>query len=92
MTIKGFIQSADLLQDPADENKVMLLARVQGVGQGQPRKILIPFELLVQQEDLDPDNMVGRAFLAHYDEVIQATAIINSIEVGPGRVLRKPEG
>ncbi|MFM7593907.1 MAG: hypothetical protein ACKO85_19135 [Isosphaeraceae bacterium] len=92
MTIKGFIQSADLLQDPASEDRVMMIARVQGVGPGQPRKILIPFEILVAQEDLDPNTMAGRTFLGSYDQVIEGTALITYLEVGPGRVLRRPEG
>lgn len=92
MTIKGFIQSADLLQDPASDDRVMMLARVQGVGPGQPRKIIIPFEILVAQDNLEPETMAGRAFQGSYDEVVEGTALITFIEVGPGRVLRRPEG
>jgi hypothetical protein len=91
MMIKGFIQSAELVEDTSDADRVMMVARVQGVGAGQPRKILIPFEILVAQDDLDPDTMAGRAFLGTYEEVIQAMALIQTIEVGPSRVLRKPE-
>lgn len=90
MTIKGFIQSAELVQDPADEDRVMMVARVQGVGAGQPRKILIPFEILVAQDDLEPETMAGRAFNAVYEQIDQAAAIVTAIEVGPGRVLRRP--
>jgi len=91
VTIKGFIQSAELLQDPASDDRVMMVARVQGVGPGQPRKILIPFEILIAQEDLDPETMAGRAFMGSYEQVIEATALINYIEVGPARILRRPE-
>ena len=90
MTIKGFIQSAELVQDPADEDRVMMVARVQGVGAGQPRKILIPFEILVAQDDLEPETMAGRAFNAVYEQIDQAAAIVTAIEVRPGRVLRRP--
>jgi len=91
MTIRGFIRSAELLQDPASEDRVNLLAAVQGVGPGQPRKILIPFEILVAQDDLDPDQLAGRAFRAEILCVENGTGIIAAIEVGPGRILRESE-
>ena len=91
MTLRGLIRSAELHQDPADENRVHLIAAVQGVGPGQPRKILIPFEILVAQEDLDPDTMAGRAFRAEVGAIENGLGIVLGIEVGPGRVLREPE-
>jgi len=91
MTIRGFIRSAELLQDPASEDRVNLLAAVQGVGPGQPRKILIPFEILVAQDDLDPDQLAGRAFRAEILCVENGMGIIAAIEVGPGRILRESE-
>ena len=91
MTLRGFIRSAELLQDPHDENRVHLTASVQGVGPGQPRRILIPFEILLTLDDLDPDTVGGRAFRAEVETVENGTGIVTAIEVGPGRVLRDPE-
>lgn len=91
MTIKGFIQSAELVEDLNGPDRVMMLLKVQGVGPGQPRKLLIPFEILVAQDELDPDRLAGCAFRAAYENVSQATALIEAIEVGAGRVLRDPD-
>ncbi len=91
MTIRGFIRSAELLQDPSSEDRVHLVAAVQGVGPGQPRKILIPFEILVAQDDLDPDLLAGRAFRAEIANVENGTGIVAAIKVGPGRILRDSE-
>lgn len=91
MTLRGFIRSAELVQDPEDENRVHLVAGVQGVSPGQPRKIRVPFEILVAQEDLDPDTLAGRAFRAEIGAVDHGTGHVLAIEVGPGRVLRDPE-
>ncbi len=90
MTLRGFIRSAELLQDPHDENRVNLMASVQGVSPGQPRKILVPFEILLTLEDLDPDTVGGRAFRAEVETVENGAGIVTAIEVGPARVLREP--
>lgn len=91
MTIKGFIQSAELVEDPTDENQVRMIARVQGVSPGQPRRISISFELLLEHEEIDPDTIVGRSFLGDYSAVDQGMAVMETIEIGPARILRKPE-
>lgn len=91
MTLKGFIQAAELVEDPAGDDRVMMLLRLQGVSPGQPRKMILPFELLLAQEDLDVDQMAGRAFRAECSAVENGCGIAAAIEVGPSRVLRKPE-
>lgn len=91
MTIRGFIRSAELLQDPGSEERVHLAAAVQGVAPGQPRKILIPFEILIAHDEIDPDTIAGRAFRAEIASVENGLGIVAAIEVGPGRILREPE-
>ncbi|MCY2934099.1 MAG: hypothetical protein NT172_08040 [Planctomycetota bacterium] len=90
MTLKGFIQSAELVEDSSGPDRVMMIVRVQGVGPGQPRKILVPFEILVEQDELDAETMAGRAFRAECTGVENAMGLVNAIEVGPARVLRNP--
>jgi len=89
VTIKGFIRHAELREDPADADRVQLIASVQGVGPGQPRKILIPFEILVTHDELDADHMAGRAFRAEFETVDNGAGVVTAIEVGPSRVLRE---
>ncbi len=91
MTLKGFIQSAELVEDTSGPDRVMMIVRVQGVGPGQPRKILIPFEILIVQDDLEAETMGGRAFRAECSGVETALGMVTAIEVGPSRVLRNPD-
>lgn len=91
MTLKGFIQSAELVEDTSGPDRVMMIVRVQGVGPGQPRKILIPFEILIVQDDLEAETMGGRAFRAECSAVENALGMVTAIEVGPSRVLRNPD-
>jgi hypothetical protein len=91
MTLKGFIQSAELVEDTSGADRVMMIVRVQGVGPGQPRKILIPFEILIVQDDLEAETMGGRAFRAECSGVENAMGMVTAIEVGPSRVLRNPD-
>ena len=91
MTLKGFIQSAELVEDTSGPDRVMMIARVQGVGPGQPRKILIPFEILIIQDELDVEQMAGRAFRAECSGVENAFGLVIAIEVGPARVLRNAD-
>jgi len=58
------IRSAELQENPEGSDQVEMVLKVQGVGPGQPRQFVIPFALLVQDESLDPDNVVGRGFEA----------------------------
>lgn len=92
MTLKGFIQTAELVEDPSGDDRVMMLLRLQGVSPGQPRRLLLPFELLLAHEELDVDQMAGRAFRAECQPDANGNGIATTIEVGPARVLRKPEG
>ena len=92
MTLRGFIQSAELVEDPAGDDRVMMILRLQGVSPGQPRRLVVPFELLLAHDDLDVDQMAGRAFRAECEAQPDGSGLALAIEVGPARVLRKPEG
>jgi hypothetical protein len=43
MHLRGIVQAADLEENPPGSDRIELVLRVQGVGPGQPRRIVIPY-------------------------------------------------
>ena len=91
MRLRGIIQAADLAENPPGGDRVELVLRLQGVGPGQPRRIVIPFELLVQDEGLDPDTVAGHGFEADVIEDGPNRWVVTEIAIATRRVLRDPE-
>jgi hypothetical protein len=90
MHLRGIIQTAALQDHPTNGDQVEMVLKLQGVGPGQPRTIVVPFDVLVQDEALEPEAIARRAFEA---EVVQAedqrwmVAKINFAS----RILREPD-
>ena len=91
MHIYGIVMTADLKVDPADPEKVEMLLAVQGVGRGQPRKIVVPMAILVAIPEIDPEVVKGHAFQAEVDEEAPGRWVASAIGFAENRVLR-PEG
>lgn len=91
MHMHGIVMTAELRDDPADADKVELHLVVQGVGRGQPRRVIIPMDVLVSQPEIDPDIIKGHAFQAEVDEAAPNRWIVSTIAFASDRVLR-PEG
>lgn len=89
MHLRGIVQTAVLEETTPGSGEIEMILRVQGVGAGQPRKLIIPFALLLQDESLDPDLVSGRAFEADVEPNEQRW-IVSRIAFA-SRVLRKPE-
>jgi hypothetical protein len=68
MHLHGLVQSAELAENPPGGDRIEMILRVQGVGPGQPRKIVVPHELLLQDPDIEPELVVGHAFEAEVVE------------------------
>ncbi len=68
MTLHGFIMSAELSEDPPGGDRIELTLRVQGVGPGQPRRIVVPYDLLLADPSIDADDVVGRGFEAEVEQ------------------------
>ncbi|MDR3634574.1 MAG: hypothetical protein P4L84_12275 [Isosphaeraceae bacterium] len=90
MHLRGLIQSAVLEESPPESGNIEMMVRVQGVGPGQPRRLVLPYALLVQDEDLEPESVVGRAFDADVQQDDQQRWIVETIAFA-SRVLRKPD-
>jgi hypothetical protein len=89
MHIRGIIQSATLEEHPPDSGTIEMVLRVQGVGPSQPRTLVIPYSLLLQDESLDPDAIALRGFEAEIEPDEDGRWIIETIAFA-SRILRPP--
>jgi hypothetical protein len=90
MYLHGIIQTATLTEVPPDSGNIEIVLRVQGVGPDQPRRLVIPYSLLLGDPNLDPDSMQGRAFDADVEQDSGGRWEVSRIEFA-SRVLRRPE-
>ena len=92
MRIRGIVRTATLEENPPGSDQIEMVVRVQGVGAGQPRLLIVPYEILLQDPSLDPELIQGKGFLAEVvkDETGRWTVV--EISMASGRVLRDPEG
>lgn len=67
MQIRGIVQTAELEERPPGSGTIEMVLRVQGVGAGQPRRLVVPYALLLADESLDPDLITGRGFEAEVE-------------------------
>jgi len=67
MLLHGFIMSAELAENPPGSERIELLLRIQGVGPGQPRRIIVPYAYLLADPSLDADDLTGRGFEAEVE-------------------------
>ena len=89
MQIRGIVRTAVLDECPPGSGTIEMILSVQGVAAGQPRKLVIPYELLLQDESLDPDLITGRGFEAEVEP--EAERWLVSRIAFASRVLRPPE-
>jgi hypothetical protein len=68
MILHGFVMSAELGEETPNCERIELTLRIQGVGPGQPRRIVVPYDLLLADPSIDADDVVGRGFEAEVDQ------------------------
>jgi hypothetical protein len=90
MRLRGVVRTADLQENPAGSDRIEMTLKVQGVGPGQPRSVVIPFELLLENEALDPEGVSGRGFDAEVSQDEDGRWVVSVIAFA-SKVLR-PEG
>ncbi len=89
MHIHGIVMSATLKDDPSHAEQVELELAVQGVGAGQPRRIVVPMSVLIANPDIDPEGIKGHAFQAKVEqEAGGGRWVVSKIAFASGRVLR----
>jgi hypothetical protein len=92
MRIRGIVRTAALQENSPETDRIEMVVHVQGVRPDQPRVLVIPYELLLGDETLDPDQVQGKGFEAEVDLDDDGRCTVSAIAFATGRVLRPPEG
>jgi hypothetical protein len=92
MRLRGIIRNATLVEVEPAGDAIEMELEVQGVGPGQPRRLVIPYALLLHETDLDPDAMKGHGFEAEVESESPRRWVVRSIALASGRVLRPEDG
>lgn len=80
--------SATLEEDPSDPDRVEMVIVAQGVGPGQPRRVVVPMEILVSNPDIEPETVAGHSFEAEVHELAPKRWVAESVGFAARRVLR----
>jgi hypothetical protein len=89
MHLRGIVRTAELVENPPESGTIELVLRVQGVGAGQPRTIIIPYALLLQDDSLEPESVERRAFEAEVAQAEGGRWLVAHIDFA-ARILRPP--
>jgi hypothetical protein len=92
MRIRGIVRAATLEENPPGSDVIEMVLRAQGVGAGQPRLLIVPYDILLQEPSLDPELVQGKGFQAEIVEDEAGRWVVVEISLASGRVLRNPEG
>ena len=92
MRIRGIVRTASLEENPPGTERIEMILHVQGVRPDQPRVLVVPYELLLGDETLDPEQVQGKGFEAEAEFDEAGRSIVSAIAFATGRVLRQPEG
>lgn len=88
MILRGIIRAGSLVETA--EGRLELILELQGVGPAQPRRVVVPHEVLVSESWLDPDDVAGRGLDAEIELADDGRWRATALHLGPGRVLRRP--
>jgi hypothetical protein len=91
MRIRGIVRVATLQENQPGSDQIEMLIKVQGVRPEQPRLLVVPYELLLGDEALEPDSVQGKGFEAEVTEDPRGRWVVVEIAFATGRVLRAPE-
>jgi hypothetical protein len=90
MRIHGIIQSAEYSEDPPDSGQIEMVIRVQGVGRDQPRRLVIPMEILLENQELEPDSVRGRSFEADVEQDANRKWVVTRLGMAVKDMLERP--
>jgi hypothetical protein len=90
MQIRGLVRTSELAEDPPGSGNIELVLKVQGVGAGQPRTLVVPYALLLQDDGLEPESVQRRAFDAEVAQDEGGRWVVARIDFA-ARVLRPPD-
>jgi hypothetical protein len=90
MRLHGIVMTAALEEAPSGGDRIELTLWLQGVGPGKPRRIVVPYELLLSDPSLDAEAVQGHGFEAEVEQDADGRWIVVAIGFADGRVLRDP--
>ncbi|MGC8640998.1 MAG: hypothetical protein ACP5XB_14120 [Isosphaeraceae bacterium] len=88
MRIRGIVLFAVLEENPEGSDRIEMVLWAQGVGANKPRSIVVPYELLLADPSLDPDQVRSHGFQAEIEQDDQGRWMVQEIGFATGRVLR----
>jgi len=91
MQLHGIVRVATLEENPPGSERIEMVLRIQGVRPGQPRVVVVPYELLLEDQALDPEGVQGRGFEAEAAQDAAGRWVVEAIAVAGGRLLRGPD-
>ena len=91
MRIRGIVRVATLQENPPGSEQIEMQIKVQGVRPEQPRLLVVPYDLLLGDELLEPEHVQGKGFEAEVNESTDGRWVVAEIAFATGRVLRAPE-
>jgi hypothetical protein len=92
MRIRGIVHSAVLEENPPGSDRIEMIVWGQGVGPDKPRQVVVPYELLLQDPELDPERIQGHGFQAEIEQDPDGRWIVQEIGFAAGNVLRGTGG
>lgn len=87
MQIRGVVRAAELQEHPPGSERIELVLSVQGVAPGQPRRLVVPYEYLLRDTSLAPEDVQGRGFAALVSQDDSGRWIVEELALA-SRVLR----
>ncbi len=91
MRIRGIVRTATLEENPPGTDRIEMVLRVQGVRPEQPRVLVVPYELLLADQSLDPEQIQGKGFEVEADVDSAGRWVVSELALASGRVLRLPD-
>jgi hypothetical protein len=89
--IRGIVRTATLEENPPGTDRIEMVLRVQGVRPEQPRVLVVPYELLLEDQSLDPEQIQGKGFEVEAAPDSSGRWVVSELALASGRVLRLPE-
>jgi hypothetical protein len=88
MRIRGIVMTAELVENPPGSDRIEMDLLLQGVGPSHPRRIVVPYELLLQDPSLEPELVRGHGFQATVNQAVDGRWVVEEIGFATGHVLR----
>ena len=90
MFIRGLIRTAELQEESPGSDRIELHLKVQGVKPDQPRGLVVPYSLLLEDEVLEAESVLGRGFEAEVEQDDRGRWVVKTLSLA-SKVLRSQD-